>query len=174
VTRVVFLLVPHLHLLDLAGPAQAFATAADFGCGYELSYVGEREDVPTAQGLTLRAVTGWPELGRDDLVIVPGWRAAPALAGTGPLAEATLAAIAAHHANGGGRQRLRRGRRPRPGRAARRPPLHYPPRHPGRARAALPAGMRCPRRALRHRRAGGHLGGHRQRHRPGAAPDRRP
>jgi transcriptional regulator GlxA family with amidase domain len=46
----VFLLVPRLHLLDLAGPAQAFATAADFGCGYELSYFGEQEDVPTAQG----------------------------------------------------------------------------------------------------------------------------
>jgi transcriptional regulator GlxA family with amidase domain len=29
VTRIVFLLVPGLHLLDLAGPAQAFRTAAD-------------------------------------------------------------------------------------------------------------------------------------------------
>ena len=28
-TRIVFLLVPGLHLLDLAGPAQAFRTAAD-------------------------------------------------------------------------------------------------------------------------------------------------
>ncbi len=33
-TKVVFLLVPGLHLLDLAGPAQAFGTAADLGCGY--------------------------------------------------------------------------------------------------------------------------------------------
>jgi transcriptional regulator GlxA family with amidase domain len=51
VSRVVFLLVPGLHLLDLAGPAQAFSTAADLGCGYELHYVAEREDVRTAQGL---------------------------------------------------------------------------------------------------------------------------
>jgi hypothetical protein len=29
-------LVPGLHLLDLAGPAQAFRTAADLGCRYEL------------------------------------------------------------------------------------------------------------------------------------------
>ena len=28
---VVFLLVPGLHLLDLAGPAQVFSTAADIG-----------------------------------------------------------------------------------------------------------------------------------------------
>jgi len=60
VTRVVFLLSPALHLLDLAGPAQVFSTAADDGLGYTLHYVAEQEDVPTAQGLPLRAATGWP------------------------------------------------------------------------------------------------------------------
>ena len=44
-TRVVFLLVPELHLLDLAGPAQVFSTAADQGLRYELAYVAEQEDV---------------------------------------------------------------------------------------------------------------------------------
>jgi transcriptional regulator GlxA family with amidase domain len=101
VTKVVFLLVPGLHLLDLAGPAQAFGTAADLGCGYELTYVAERQDVPTAQGLTVRAATDWPMLARDDLIIVPGWRASPVLAGSGRLASVTLAALAAHHAHGG-------------------------------------------------------------------------
>jgi transcriptional regulator GlxA family with amidase domain len=101
VTRVVFLLVPGLHLLDLAGPAQAFATAADFGCGYELAYVAEQEDVPAAQGVTIRAATQWPALAEDDLIIVPGWRANPVIAGTGPLTDATLTALAAHHARGG-------------------------------------------------------------------------
>ena len=100
-TNVVFLLIPGLHLLDLAGPAQAFGTAASLGCSYQLSYVGEQEDVPTAQGVTIRAVTGWPELTKDDLIIVPGWRASPVMAGTGPLADATLSALASHHANGG-------------------------------------------------------------------------
>ena len=66
-TKVVFLLVPGLHLLDLAGPAQAFGTAACLGCGYELAYVAEQEDVPTAQGVTMRAATDWPELAEDDL-----------------------------------------------------------------------------------------------------------
>ena len=79
-TKVVFLLVPQLHLLDLAGPAQAFGTAADLGCGYELTYVAETENVPAAQGVTLRATTQWPALTADDLVIIPGWRSSPARA----------------------------------------------------------------------------------------------
>jgi transcriptional regulator GlxA family with amidase domain len=100
VTKVVFLLVPRLHLLDLAGPAQAFGTAAALGRGYELRYVAEQEDVPSAQGLTVRAQTDWPPLAADDLVIVPGWRS-PVIAGTGFLSAATLGRLARHHADGG-------------------------------------------------------------------------
>src|SRR5690606_10675752 len=74
VTQVVFLLVPGVHLLDLAGPAQVFATAADDGYGYQLHYVAERAEVPTAQGLPVRAAVHWPRLTPADLVIVPGWR----------------------------------------------------------------------------------------------------
>ena len=99
-TTVVFLLVPGLHLLDLAGPAQAFGTAADLGRGYALRYVAEQEDVPTAQGLTVRAETDWPCLTAEDLLVVPGWRA-PKIAGTGSLSAVTLDRIAAHHADGG-------------------------------------------------------------------------
>jgi transcriptional regulator GlxA family with amidase domain len=101
VTKVVFLLVPGVHLLDLAGPAQAFGTAADLGCGYELAYVAGQEDVPTAQGVTVKAATCWPALARGDLVIVPGWRVGPAIAGSGPLDDEALEALAAHHARGG-------------------------------------------------------------------------
>jgi len=49
----------------------------------------------------VRAATAWPALAEDDLIIVPGWRARPAIAGSGPVAAATLRALAAHHANGG-------------------------------------------------------------------------
>ena len=98
--KVVFLLTPHLHLLDLAGPAQVFSTAADFGYPYELSYVAEREDVPTAQGLGLRASTTWPELAAEDLIMVPG-SGQPTLA-TGPRPRgSTLDRLVAHHAAGG-------------------------------------------------------------------------
>ena len=97
---VVFLLVPGLHLLDLAGPAQVFSTAADLGLGYEVRYVSGREDVPTAQGVTLRAGTAWPDTSPDDLVVVPGWRSG----GEVPLRVLTpgqASGLAAHHAAGG-------------------------------------------------------------------------
>ncbi|MGI5212575.1 GlxA family transcriptional regulator [Plantactinospora sp. CA-290183] len=109
-TRVLFLLAPRLHLLDLAGPAQVFSTAADFGADYALDYLGEREEIPSSQGVTLRARLDWPTFGGNDLVVVPGWRparpvgraeaegAAPAYPG---FSAATLERLAAHHGRGG-------------------------------------------------------------------------
>lgn len=98
-SNVVFLLVPRLHLLDLAGPAQVFSTAADHGHGYRLHYLAEQAEVATAQGIALRAQTSWPELGPDDLIMVPGWRGP--LPPSRPLAPASLRYLARHHANGG-------------------------------------------------------------------------
>ncbi|MEV4636731.1 AraC family transcriptional regulator [Actinoplanes sp. NPDC049548] len=99
-SRVVFVLVPGLHLLDLAGPAQVFSTAADHGHDYPLSYVADRPDIDSHQGVRLRAETTWPQLTPADLVVVPGWRS-PHLAGSGHLEARTLDRIAAHHAAGG-------------------------------------------------------------------------
>jgi transcriptional regulator GlxA family with amidase domain len=100
VTLVVLLLVPGVHLLDLAGPAQVFSTAASHGHGYRLHYAAEQEDVVTAQGLHVQASLEWPRLTPDDLVVVPGWRA-PTLRGHGPMAPETLRRLAEHHAAGG-------------------------------------------------------------------------
>ncbi|MEV6342513.1 AraC family transcriptional regulator [Actinoplanes sp. NPDC051851] len=91
-SRVVFLLTPQVHLLDLAGPAQVFSTAP----GYELHYVAESPTVPTWQGVSLQASLTWPALVPDDLVLVPGWRD-----GYGYFAKDTLTAIADHHRSGG-------------------------------------------------------------------------
>ncbi|GLW09664.1 transcriptional regulator [Microtetraspora sp. NBRC 13810] len=98
--RVAFLLLPGLHLLDLAGPAQVFSMAAQLGYDYELCYVGEQEEVPTAQGLPVRAGLSWPELRPADLVVVPGWRA-PTLRESSRVGAAGAARLAAHHAAGG-------------------------------------------------------------------------
>lgn len=105
-TKVVFLLIPGLHLLDLAGPAQVFDTAAALGRGYELSYVAEREDVPSAQGVTVRASVRWPALTADDVIIVPGCRVrviagTDAVNGQVRVADATLRRLGGHHAAGG-------------------------------------------------------------------------
>lgn len=99
-SQVVFFLVPGVHLLDLAGPAQVFSTAADLGHEYRLGYLADREDVLTAQGVPLRATVSWPRLHADDLIMVPGWRwreSGPAA----PVSPQALRRLAEHHAAGG-------------------------------------------------------------------------
>jgi transcriptional regulator GlxA family with amidase domain len=86
-------------LLDLAGPVQAFWTAADLGYSYELTYVSESTTVPTAQGIPVMAATRWPTTTADDLVIVPGWRAAGRPRPT--VGPDNLRRLADHHAGGG-------------------------------------------------------------------------
>ncbi|MGI5170711.1 GlxA family transcriptional regulator [Spirillospora sp. CA-253888] len=94
--RVVFLLVPRVHLLDLAGPAQVFSTADDLGHAHTLHYVSEERQVATAQGLPVSAATTWPRLDPEDLIIVPGWRGP-----TRTLGEGSLDRLRDHHAGGG-------------------------------------------------------------------------
>ncbi|RPF20509.1 GlxA family transcriptional regulator [Myceligenerans xiligouense] len=103
---VVFLLLPGVHLLDLAGPAQAFFTAGDFGHRYDLRYVSgasvpDAGTVASAQGLPLVAGSDWPSLGPDDLVVVPGWRVGNDPAAWPLLSTPTRERLAAHHAAGG-------------------------------------------------------------------------
>ncbi|MFF0869004.1 GlxA family transcriptional regulator [Nonomuraea sp. NPDC003560] len=95
-SRVVFLLIPRVHLLDVAGPAQVFSTAADLGRPYTIDYVAEEREVASVQGLTLHARTSWPSLTPDDLIVVPGWRG-PAR----PASGETLRRLREHHASGG-------------------------------------------------------------------------
>ncbi|TDB82321.1 GlxA family transcriptional regulator [Micromonospora sp. KC721] len=94
--KVVFLLVPDVHLLEIAAPAQVFSVAADIGLAYTLSYVSEQPTVATVQGVALTADTQWPDLDREDLLIVPGWRGPTRMIDT-----ATTERLRAHHAAGG-------------------------------------------------------------------------
>jgi len=70
--RVLVLILPEVHLLDLAGPVQAFWEANGFGGRYELAYVGRDPQVRSAQGLALAELAPLPEPREDDLVLVPG------------------------------------------------------------------------------------------------------
>jgi transcriptional regulator GlxA family with amidase domain len=97
VTRVVFVLAPGVHLLDLAGPAQVFFSDI---LGYQLHWVAEDVEVRSAQGLPVRAEMAWPALTADDLVVVPGWRS-PSLAATFALGQSTVDRVRAHHDAGG-------------------------------------------------------------------------
>lgn len=96
-TSVAFVLAPGVHLLDLAGPAQAFSSDP---VAYDLHWVAESPEITTAQGLPVQATTAWPHLSPEDLVVVPGWRS-PSLARTFALGERTLARLRAHHEAGG-------------------------------------------------------------------------
>ncbi|MDL4821747.1 GlxA family transcriptional regulator [Actinomadura opuntiae] len=115
-TQIAFLLVPGVHLLDLAGPAQVFSAADDLLAGgtggangpggvaphrYRLTYVAEQDTITTAQGLTLRAATAWPALRPADILVVPGWRWRAGALHAPPVAAATARRLAAHHARGG-------------------------------------------------------------------------
>ncbi|MEV4252801.1 DJ-1/PfpI family protein [Spirillospora sp. NPDC049652] len=95
-TRVVFVLVPQVHLLDLAGPAQVFSTADDLGHPYTPHYVSEEERVASVQGLPVVAQVAWPELDAGDLVVVPGWRGPTRRPGADVLRR-----LREHHASGG-------------------------------------------------------------------------
>jgi len=70
--RVVFLLLPKVHLLDLAGPAQAFHAATNHGAGYELRFCASSTETSSAQGLIFKTETELPEVRRDDLIVIPG------------------------------------------------------------------------------------------------------
>ncbi|AXG79184.1 GlxA family transcriptional regulator [Streptomyces paludis] len=96
-SRIVFFLVPGIHLLDLAGPAQVFSTAAGLGYPYALSHISEQPQVPSAQGLPLVAGVDWPALTAEDLILVPGWRTGTGTGtGTGTPADGSTSA----HADG--------------------------------------------------------------------------
>lgn len=102
-STVVFVLLPGVHLLDLAGPAQAFHTAGSLGHPYDLVYVAGAEpgEVLSAQGLPLTATAEWPDLDPGDLIVVPGWRAAYDLVAGPRLTRETAERLRAHHAAGG-------------------------------------------------------------------------
>ena len=62
--------------------------------------MAEQEDIPTTQGVPLRASPRWPALDPGDLILVPGWRA-----GNQPhrrrYSADTLRRLVAHHQRGG-------------------------------------------------------------------------
>ena len=69
--QIVFLILPHVHALDLAGPAQVFHEANAFGGRYRLRYCARARTVRTAQGLCLSDLEPLPRVGPEDTVLVP-------------------------------------------------------------------------------------------------------
>ena len=70
--RVLVLLLPDVHLQDMAGPVQVLYEASGLGGAYEITYCSELPRVRSAQGLVLADLATLPAPRRDDLVLVPG------------------------------------------------------------------------------------------------------
>ncbi len=72
-TIVHFLVLPHLTLLDLAGPAEIFQTAKRFGVDIELRYVGPADAVGSSVGIGLAEIAPLPERLPDGAILmIPG------------------------------------------------------------------------------------------------------
>ncbi|GER90040.1 AraC family transcriptional regulator [Dictyobacter vulcani] len=76
---VVFLVLPHVQLLDLAGPVQVFDTAARlFAAPYTLIFCAASEEIRSAQQLSLAHLQRLPEIDGSSLILVPGTGISPA------------------------------------------------------------------------------------------------
>ena len=61
-TKFVFLLLPHIHILDLAGPDQALHEAIDFGAEFVIEYCTMDLPVTTTSGLPLGHVAHYSKV----------------------------------------------------------------------------------------------------------------
>jgi transcriptional regulator GlxA family with amidase domain len=73
-TKFLFLLLPHIHILDLAGPDQALHEAIDFGAEFVIEYCTMGQQVTTTSGLPIGQVTHYSkiQLGKGDFLMIPG------------------------------------------------------------------------------------------------------
>jgi len=71
-TRVLVLLLPDVHLLDMAGPVQVFYEANGFGGAYEIVHCASTAKVRSAQGLTFADLAPLPKAQAGDTVLIPG------------------------------------------------------------------------------------------------------
>jgi transcriptional regulator GlxA family with amidase domain len=72
--KFVFLVLPHVHILDLAGPDQAIHEAIDFKADFEMEYCGIGEAVATTSGLPIGELKHFSqvEYKAGDFLIIPG------------------------------------------------------------------------------------------------------
>ncbi|HOY96381.1 MAG TPA: DJ-1/PfpI family protein [Catalimonadaceae bacterium] len=73
-TKFIFLLLPHIHILDMAGPDQAIHEAIDFEADFEMEYCGIGKQVVTTSGLAFSKVKHFSEVSfrQGDFLIIPG------------------------------------------------------------------------------------------------------
>src|SRR5690348_14885575 len=71
--RVIFLVLPGVQLLDLAGPVQVFDTARRiFAVPYNTLFCASVSEIRSTQRLYISHLEPLPEINGSDLVLVPG------------------------------------------------------------------------------------------------------
>lgn len=73
-SRLIFLILDEIHLLDLAGPSQVFYTAIERGADYELCFSSSQTTIKSAQKLVISELSPLPILKKEDSLIVVGVR----------------------------------------------------------------------------------------------------
>lgn len=73
-TKFAFFLLPHIHILDLAGPDQAIHEAIDYGADFEIIYCGIDQNIHSTSGLPIGKVKHFSKLNlsEGDFLIIPG------------------------------------------------------------------------------------------------------
>lgn len=69
-----FLVLPHIHLMDMAGPDQTILEAMEYGAPFEITYCGLGDSPVTSSGFTLGKTELFStiELKKGDYLIIPG------------------------------------------------------------------------------------------------------
>ncbi|NAW65013.1 GlxA family transcriptional regulator [Photobacterium halotolerans] len=65
-----FLLTPDVHLLDLAGPCQAFHEAISYGMALNLHFISDQNSLNSHQGLTLGGIQPLPSVLPHNAIVV--------------------------------------------------------------------------------------------------------
>jgi transcriptional regulator GlxA family with amidase domain len=77
--RVLFLILDNLHLLDLAGPVQAFYEANTYGIPYEILYLSDKAERQSSSQLKFHQLTllSKIKLEKNDIIVVAGYHLLP-------------------------------------------------------------------------------------------------
>lgn len=75
-TKFTFLILPEVHLLDLAGPDQVISEAIDFGADFSMEYCGIESSVNSSAGLNIGKLRHFSKVkfNAGDFLIIPGSR----------------------------------------------------------------------------------------------------
>jgi transcriptional regulator GlxA family with amidase domain len=73
-TKFTFLVLPQMHLMDLAGPDQAIHEAIDFGADFTIEYCQIEKNITTSAGLPVGNLKHFSqvEFNAGDFLIIPG------------------------------------------------------------------------------------------------------